>query len=97
MTKSIFERVNQGESLLRLFEVPILKKLHRATVWRWAKAGKIPSVRLGRDFFTTARAVEEFLAAKNQTPAEIQAGINASHQEAVEKLRARGLVGSAKK
>jgi hypothetical protein len=88
----ILQRVTAGEEMLRIFNVPCLKHLNRATVWRWAKAGKFPTIRFGRDYFTVASLVNERFAELNKTTSDLKREARASHEKAIEKLRKRGLV-----
>ena len=90
--ETILHRVTGGEEMLRIFNVPCLKHFNRATVWRWAKAGKFPTIRFGRDYFTVASLVNEYFADLNKTKADLKKEARASHEQAMEKLRKRGLV-----
>ena len=90
--QTILHRVTGGEEMLRIFNVPCLKHFNRATVWRWAKAGKFPTIRFGRDYFTVASLVNEYYAYLNKTKADLKKEAKASHEQAMEKLRKRGLV-----
>jgi hypothetical protein len=90
--QTILHRVTGGEEMLRIFNVPCLKHFNRATVWRWAKAGKFPTIRFGRDYFTVASLVNECFADLNKTKADLKKEAKSSHEKAMEKLRKRGLV-----
>ena len=90
--QTILQRVTAGEEMLRIFNVPCLKHFNRATVWRWAKAGKFPTIRFGRDYFTVASLVNECFADLNKTKADLKEEAKASHEKAIESLRKRGLV-----
>ena len=90
--ETILHRVTGGEQMLRVFNVPCLKHLNRATVWRWAKAGKIPTIRFGRDFYTVASLVNDRVAEANKTKADLKKEARSSHEKAIESLRKRGLV-----
>lgn len=91
-SKVIFQRAAAGEKLVRLFEVKILRHLNRATVWRWATSGRIPAVKMGRDWFTVDSIVEEAMVAANQRPKDRAVNASASHAQAVANLAKRGLV-----
>lgn len=47
--------------LLTVTEAAEALRLNRATVWRWAKDGKIPAVRVGRAWRISEAAVEKLL------------------------------------
>jgi len=91
-----FARVAAGEPLLRVFKIPILRAMNQATIWRWCVKGRVPAVRLGRDWFACESLVNERLAEHNATPADVKAAGSASHEKAMESLRARGLLDAPK-
>lgn len=69
------------------------KRLHIATLYRWARDGILPSWRIGRGTFVSKSDVLA-LARPNVPRPRLQPAIERGeeHRRAVEKLRARGLM-----
>lgn len=89
-------RAAAGEPLLRVFKIPCLRALNQATIWRWCQAGRVPALRLGRDWFAVASLVNARFAQDNATQGDLKAAGSASHEKAMASLRARGLLDAPK-
>ena len=96
LTKDILSRSAAGEPLVRVYSIPCLKPLNQATIWRWCLKGKIPALRLGRDFFTVESLVHEAIAAENASPSDVQTAGSLRHESAMASLRARGVLDAPK-
>ena len=96
LTKDILSRSAAGEPLVRVYAIPCLKPLNQATIWRWCLKGKIPALRLGRDFFTVESLVHEAIAAENASPSDVQTAGSLRHESAMASLRARGVLDAPK-
>jgi excisionase family DNA binding protein len=47
--------------LLTIAEVATYLKLSRRTTWRWCKSGRLPAVKVGRQWRVSSRDLEEFI------------------------------------
>jgi len=98
-TNLVLDRVAAGEQLLKATSSPVLKFVHRATVTRWILKGKIPCIRVGKSFLTVNSLIIEALGRlddlKNGPKAEIET-TNRAHLDAVESLKRRGVIKTAK-
>ncbi len=100
----VLDRVRQGELLKPLRRFPILKSaFSRATVAKAAREGRLPATRIGgnrnADWLTTESIVLEFLSGKIFESAKIEppAPAKSSHEDAVSRLKKRGLVRTPKR
>lgn len=53
------------DQLIEAYKHGLLKKVPRPTLFRWLRTGKLDSLRIGRRFYTTQEAVEDFLSRMN--------------------------------
>ena len=91
----IMGRVGQGEFLIKPLESPHLQMISRATVCRWIQRGKLPAIKLGRNYFSTnsvvVEALEKLAIPPKQTEKHIEPD-NQLHEQALEKLKAKGIL-----
>ena len=99
----VMSKVSQGESLVKLVKSPRLKMICRQTVIRWVLKEKLPAVKVGRNYFSTdsliVEAIEKLASAplKQSTTKTVDpASKNESHEKAVESLKRRGVIKTAK-
>ncbi len=88
----VVSRIENGEEPILAIKSPLLKHLNRATVFRWIMNGKLPAVRMGRQFFTVSSAIRESLLAGNldESPTRRPGkAVEADHAAAVARLEAR--------
>lgn len=52
-------RLEELPELLNTVDLARLFRVHRATVFRWLQAGKLPAVRIGKAYWTTRTALRE--------------------------------------
>jgi hypothetical protein len=84
----VLTRTNAGAALISIQRSSLLKDFHRSTVIRWILKGRLPACRCGSRWFTTECLIRDFLAEMNR-PKEPK---GAKHINALEKLRAEGLL-----
>ncbi len=60
-SQTVLERIESGEEPILAVSYPAFRNLNRATVFRWLMSGRLPAVRMGRKFFTTASVAREAL------------------------------------
>ena len=89
-------RAAAGEPLLRVFKIPCLRALNQATIWRWCQTGRVPAMRLGRDWFAVASLVNARFAEDNATKDDLKAAGSSRHESAIASLRARGMLDAPK-
>ena len=91
----IMGRVEKGELLIKTLKSPHLQMLSRATVVRWIQRGKLPAIKLGRNYFSTnsvvVEALEKLAIPPKQTDKHIEPD-NQLHEQALEKLKAKGIL-----
>ena len=93
----IMGRVEQGESLVKTLKSPHLKMLSRATVCRWIQKDKLPSLKLGRIYYSTNSVIVEALeriasAPPKQTEKTHLEPANDAHEAALEALKRKGII-----
>jgi hypothetical protein len=59
----VLAKIENGEEPILAIKSPLFRHLSRATIFRWIMSGKLPAVRMGRQFFTVPSAVRESLLA----------------------------------
>jgi hypothetical protein len=89
----VLERIESGEEPILAVSYPAFRSLNRATVFRWLMSGRLPAVRMGRKFFTTASVARETLLSgaldqKAGRPKKAPAIPATSHKQAVARLEA---------
>lgn len=87
----VVSRIENGEEPILVIRHPLLKHLNRCTVFRWIQQGKLPSIRLGRQFFSTGTIIREALLAGDlrevgHKPTKTN---HSDHEQAVARLEAR--------
>ena len=89
----VVTRIENGEEPILAIRSPLLRHLNRATVFRWVMNGKLPAVRMGRQFFTVHSAIRESLLAGSLdepvTKGMKEAPVPSDHAAAVARLEAR--------
>lgn len=56
-----------NEEVFSTDEVAEMLKVHRVTVWRWCKSGKLPAVQVGQQWRIRARDLQAFIEARSNT------------------------------
>jgi hypothetical protein len=87
----VLQRIESGEEPILAVDYPAFRHLNRATVFRWLMAGRLPAVRMGRQFFTTASTAREALLSGGLDLKMTKGGrkpgtVVPSHQKAVSRL-----------
>lgn len=87
----VVSRIENGEEPILVIRHPLLKHLNRCTVFRWVMQGKLPAVRMGRQFFSTGTIIREALLAGDlhevgHKPTKTN---HSDHEQAVARLEAR--------
>lgn len=87
----VVARIEGGEDAILVIKHPLLKHLNRVTVFRWIMMGRLPAVRIGRQFFTVPSIIREVLLAGDlhevgHKPTKKNPN---DHEQAVARLEAR--------
>jgi len=56
-----------AEELFTTDEVAEMLKVHRVTVWRWCKSGKLPAIQVGQQWRIRASDLQAFIEARTNT------------------------------
>lgn len=92
----ILAAVAAGETLIKASKSRYLRHVHRATVIRWILKGRIPALKLGRDWVSTENLIGKALEKNSAVKPDLNDG-NRLHLEAIERLKARGVIGKQPK
>ena len=91
----VLEAINNGDPIIKVLTSKFLRHLNRATVVRWINQKRIPALKLGKNWVSTEGLI--FQALKQSTTKTVDpASKNESHEKAVESLKRRGVIKTAK-
>jgi len=83
------------EDLVQCVEHPLLKLVARATVYNWLKSGKLESIRLGSQWWSTNEAIENFVAKCSEAKSKPAQDRVQEFEAAETRIAARRRIGKA--